>query len=310
MSPPESTSTLPPPILPLGLRAARKRAILLVLAASAAFVVSAAFVKSIGPAIPLPQVILFRNAFALPVLLLLVAQAGGFAALRTRMPWRHAERTLWGMCGMVGAFHGFANLPLAAATALGFTMPLFLTGLSVVFLGEKVGWRRWSAVAVGFCGVLIMVRPGFGDAAMPIGSVALVLLGAFGWAMAMLSIRRMGEAGESGVAIVFWFALSSAVLAGVATVPVWVMPDARQWALLAGIGCVSALAQVMMTAAYRRGETTLLAPFEYSGLIWTMLVGVVVWSEWPDGWELAGFGVLVGAGLYIWRREVVRGAKR
>ncbi|MBU8546811.1 MULTISPECIES: DMT family transporter [Roseomonadaceae] len=297
------------PPVPSALAAARRRGILLVLGASAAFVVSAALVKSIGPTIPLPQIILFRNFFALPLLLLMVMQAGGFHLLRTRLPWRHVERTFWGMWGMIGAFHGFVYLPLATATALGFTMPLFLTALSTVLLGEKVGWRRWSAVVVGFAGVLLMVRPGFGGAALPVFSVGLVLLGALGWAMAMISIRRMGEAGEPGVSIVFWFAICSATVAGLATIPVWVTPSPREWLLLAGIGCVSAVAQLLMTAAYRRGETTLLAPFEYSGLIWTMMVGILLWSEWPDGYELAGFGVLVGAGLYIWRREVLRAAE-
>lgn len=303
------TETLPPQNAVLAARAARHRGILLVLAASATFVVSAALVKALGPGIPLPQVILFRNVFALPLLVAMVVQAGGFHLLRTRLPWRHAERTMWGMCGMIGAFHGFVYLPLATATALGFTMPLFLTGLSVLVLGERVGWRRWSAVMVGFAGVLIMVRPGFGGAALPVFSVGLVLLGAFGWAMAMMSIRRMGEAGEPGVSIVFWFALSAAILAGIGTIPVWVTPAPREWLLLAGIGCVSAVAQLLMTAAYRRGETTLLAPFEYSGLIWTMLVGVAIWGEWPDGFALLGFGVLVGAGIYIWWREVIRAAE-
>ncbi len=295
--------------IPIAVSAARRRAILLVLAASASFVVSAALVKSLGPGVPLAQIILFRNLFALPLLLVMVVQAGGFHLLRTRLPWRHAERTLWGMFGMIGAFHGFVHLPLATATALGFTMPLFLTALSVLLLREKVGWRRWSAVVVGFAGVLIMVRPGLGGAALPVFSVGLVLLGAFGWAMAMMSIRRMGEAGEPGVSIVFWFAIASALLAGLGTIPVWVTPSPREWLLMAGIGCVSAVAQLLMTAAYRRGETTLLAPFEYSGLIWTMFAGILIWSEWPDIFELLGFGVLVGAGLYIWRREVMRAAE-
>jgi drug/metabolite transporter (DMT)-like permease len=296
---------------PLSLSAARRRAILLVLGASATFTIAAAGAKAIGRDIPLAQIILFRNVFALPLLFVMLARIGGVGALRTRHPLGHAQRALWGMFGMIGAFHGYVYLPMATVTALGFTMPLFLTALSVLLLGEKVGWRRWSAVVVGFCGVLIMVRP-FGDAgaAMPALSVGLVLAGAFGWAMAMMTIRRMGEAGESGVAIVIWFAIISAVASGLAAIPGWVMPDARQWALLAGIGVVSAVAQLLMTAAYRRGETTLLAPFEYSGILWTMIVGIGIWSEWPDGWDLLGFAVLVGAGLYIWRREVVRGARR
>lgn len=294
------------------LAAERRRAILFVLGASATFMVAAALVKALANGIPLAQVIFFRNLFAMPLLLVLLLHAGGFGMLRTRQPWGHVQRAFWGMFGMVGAFHGYTHLPLATVTALGFTMPLFLTALSVVLLSEKVGWRRWSAVVVGFLGVLIMVRP-FGSAAgaalSPI-SVGIVLLGSLGWAMAMMSIRRMGEAGESGVAIVIWFAIISAVAAGLATIPVWVTPDPMQWVMLACIGLVSAIAQLMMTAAYRSGETTLLAPFEYSGIVWTMIIGIGIWSEWPDGWDLLGFAVLVGAGLYIWRREVVRGAKR
>lgn len=297
---------------PIAQFAARRRAILLVIGASATFAMAAAGAKAIGSDVPLAQIILFRNVFALPLLFVMLARIGGLAALRSRNPWQHLERAFWGMVGMIGAFHGFVHLPLATVTALGFTMPLFLTALSVVLLKEQVGWRRWSAVAVGFLGVLVMVRPWSvaEGAALPAFSVGLVLVGAFAWAMAMLSIRRMGEAGESGVAIVLWFALISVVAAGLFSIPGWVTPDARQWALLVGIGLVSAVAQLLMTAAYRRGETTLLAPFEYSGLLWTMIAGIAIWSEWPDAYDLMGFAVLVGAGLYIWRREVVRGARR
>lgn len=289
---------------------ARRRAILLVLGASATFALAAAAVKALQGAIPLAQLVMFRNLFALPLLLVMAARAGGFAVLRPRTPWRHAERTLWGLMGMVGAFYGYTTLPLATATALGFTMPLFLTALSVVVLGEKVGWRRWTAVAVGFLGVLIMLRPGMEGTALPGLPVAMVLMGALGWALAMMSIRRMGEAGESGVAIVVWFAVGSATVAGLATIPVWVTPDGRQWLLLIAIGLISAVAQLLMTEAYRRGETTLLAPFEYAGIIWTGLLGILIWSEWPDGWSLVGFAVLVGAGLFIWWRETRLGVRR
>jgi drug/metabolite transporter (DMT)-like permease len=118
-----------------------------------------------------------------------------------------------------------------------------------------------------------------------------------------MTIRRMGQAGENGVTIVLWFAIGSSLISGVAAIPTWVEPDARQWALLLAIGLVSAVAQLMMTAAYRRGETTLLAPFEYVALVWTMLLGLLIWGEWPGVLDLLGFAVLVGAGLFIWWRE-------
>ena len=137
-----------------------------------------------------------------------------------------------------------------------------------------------------------------------------LLLGGLGWALAMMSIRRLGDAGESGVSIVIWFAIGSATVSGLATIPVWVTPDPRQWALLVAIGAVSAVAQLLMTEAYRRGETTLLAPFEYSGLLWTMALGAAFWGEWPGPLDLAGFAVLVGAGLFIWWRETRLGVRR
>lgn len=299
-----------PPAEPAAQSRARRRAIILVVAASASFALSAAFVKTLGGRLPLAEVILGRNVFAIPCLLPVVLAAGGLRSLATRNLMSHAARTLFGMMGMIGAFYGYVHLPLATVTALGFTMPLFLTVLSVPLLGEQVGWRRGLAVLVGFGGVLLMVRPGSAGIAGEGLAVLLCLLGAVGWALAMITIRRMGEAGESAVAIVFWFAVGSAVLAAIAALPIWIWPTPGEWGLLLGIGVISALAQVLMTSAYRSGETTLLAPFEYAGIVWTAALGAIVWSELPDGWAFGGIAVLVGAGMYIWHREVTLGVKR
>ncbi len=289
---------------------ARRRAILLVVGASAAFALAAAAVKALGGEIPLAQVIFCRNLFALPILLAMVPRAGGFALLRPRAPWRHVERTFWGMFGMAGAFYGYAHLPIATVTALGFTMPLLLTMLSIPLLGERVGWRRWTAVGGGLLGVLVMVRPGFGVASLDPGAVGMVLLGTLGWAMAMISIRKMGEAGEAGVAIVIWFAIGAASISALLALPFWVWPTPTQWLLLMATGVVSSVAQLLMTEAYRRGETTLIAPFEYAGILWTGLLGAVFWAELPDWGDFVGISILVAAGIYIWRREVVRGVSR
>ncbi|MBB3898056.1 DMT family transporter [Roseococcus suduntuyensis] len=293
----------------LALRAARRRAIMAILAAALLFAVAAAFVKTLGGTIPLAQLVLFRSLFALPVLLPMLPAAGGWKVLRTRHPFGHAARVFWGLLGMITAFYGYTTLPLANVTALGFTMPLFLTLLAVPLLGERVGWRRGLAVLVGFLGVLFMVSPGDTDAA-DLWPSLVVLFGAFAWAMAMISIRRLGEKGEPGVAIVLWFAIGCSILALAASIPVWVWPSATQWAFLLGIGIASAFAQLLMTEAYRKGEPTLVAPFEYSGIVWTTLLGAVIWAEAPDGWDAVGILILVGSGLYIWRREVQLGIKR
>jgi drug/metabolite transporter (DMT)-like permease len=273
-------------------------------------------VKALEGAVPLAQVVLFRSVFALPVLLLLLRGAGGWQALRTRRPLDHAWRTLFGLAGMLGAFHGITHLPLATVTALGFTMPLFLTVLAVPLLGERVGLRRGSAVVVGFLGVLAMLLPGTvsPDAAAPDAAAfwpsLAVLGGAVGWALAMITIRRMGEAGESGVSITIWFALGCSLVAGLASLPGWLWPTPRQWALLLAIGTISAFAQLLMTEAYRAAEPTVVAPFEYSGILWTTLLGAFLWAEMPGRWDALGIAVLVGSGLYIWHREAALGLRR
>jgi drug/metabolite transporter (DMT)-like permease len=289
--------------------ASRRRAVLMILGAAAVFSIAGALVKGLGGELPLAQVVLCRNLFAIPALLPLLWRAGGLGALRARRPWLHVFRMVTGLTGMVGAFYGYAVLPFAMVTALGFTMPLFLTLLSVPLLGERVGPRRGAAVLAGFGGVLLMALPGGGGGAQLTG-VLMVLLGAVGWALSMITIRRMGDAGESNATIVLWFALGATLVSGVASLPVWVAPTPLQWLMLAGTGVVSALAQVMMTEAYRRGEATLLAPFEYSAILWTTGLGVLVWGELPDGWDAAGIAVLVASGLYIWHREVTLGLKR
>jgi drug/metabolite transporter (DMT)-like permease len=289
---------------------ARQRTILLVLGAAAAFVVSSVLVKALAGALPLAQVVFARNVFTLPLLFLMAMRAGGLHLLRPRRPMLHAQRAFFGIFGMIGAFHGFTWLPLATATALGFTMPLFLTALSVLLLRQKVGWRRWTAVVVGFAGVLLIARPGMDGTTLPAFSVGMVLMGALAWALAMMSIRRMGDAGENGIAIVVWFAVIGSVVTGVVAIPFWEWPTATQWLMLVGIGTVSGFAQMMMTEAYRRGEATLLVPFEYSAIIWTALFGILFWSEWPQALDLLGYAVLVGAGLFIWWREVRLGVTR
>ncbi len=301
----------PPPIEAASeLAARRRRAVLGVLGAAAVFSLAAALVKGLRGELPLAQVVLCRNLFAIPALLPLLWQAGGLAALRTRNPALHGVRMLTGLVGMAGAFYGYTVLPLATVTALGFTMPLFLTLLSIPLLGERVGPRRGLAVLAGFGGVLLMALPGGGAGQAHLPGMLAVLAGAVCWALSMITIRRMGHAGESNATIVLWFALGATLVSSLVALPAWVAPSPRQWAMLAGTGILSALAQVMMTEAYRRGEATLLAPFEYSAILWTTLLGGLLWAELPDGWDLAGIAVLVGSGLTIWRREVALGLRR
>ena len=285
--------------------AVRRRAILCVLAASAFFSLVAALIKGPAEGIPSVEIALFRSLVLAATILPLVHRRGGFRQMvGTRRPWGHLGRTCAGFVGMVTSYYGYAHLPLAANTALGFAMPLVLAVLSGPFLGERVGPHRAAAVLAGLAGVLIMVRPWNGGVdALPLGPVGVVLFGVVGWAFAMISIRKLGASGESNEAIVGWFAIGGSLLAGLSTIPVWVTPSWTQLAGLIGLGVVSSIAQMLMTEGYRSGEATLLAPFEYGAIVYTTLMGVLIWGELPDTWSVVGIAVIVVSGLSMWYRE-------
>jgi drug/metabolite transporter (DMT)-like permease len=280
-----------------------RRAIACVCGASACFALASCIVKALAAEIPTIEIVLFRSLVASLLLLPMLGRHGGLAALRTRRPWGHAGRTVSGFIGMFTAFYGVAHLPLATVTALGFAMPLFLSLLSIPLLGERVGVVRGAAVAAGLVGVSIMLRPwNSGVDALPAWPVAIVLGGVVAWALAMISIRKMGAAGERNITIVLWFSLGCAVLSAVLVVPVWVMPGPLELLGLVAIGVVSTAAQLLMTEGYRSGETTLVAPFEYGAILYTTALGLLIWGEVPDVWTLVGIVILVGAGLVVWWR--------
>ena len=293
------------------LRAARRHAILYVLAASATFTLGSAVVKALTVDFPVLEIVMFRSTVGFLAMLPMIVRQGGLSALRTRRPVGHVMRTVYGFIGTVTSVYGFGVLPLVTVTALGFAMPLFLTIVSVPLLGERVGPRRASAVLVGLAGVMVMLRPWHVDAtSMPLGAVAIVLAGVFTWSLSMINIRQMGDAGERNVTIVAWYSLGTAALAAFGCIAEWVTPDPWQLATLVGAGLMSGLAQWLMTEGYRAAETTLVAPFEYGAIIYASVLGIAIWGEWPDVWSLLGIAVLIASGLYIWHREVTLGLRR
>ncbi len=283
--------------------AARRRAILLVLGSSGSFALVSALVKVAAQDIPTVELMLFRSAVALLCLIPLLMRSGGWTALRTRRPLAHVVRAAAGLGGMFGTFYGLAHLPLAAVTALGFAMPLALAVLSVPMLRERITPGRVVSILAGLVGVLLVIRPWQGAAGLPLFETSVVLAGVVAWALAMVSIRQMGQAGERNVTIVMLFSLCCTVACAVLSVPVWVMPAPGLWLLLLCIGAGSAGAQLLMTEGYRSGEASMLAPFEYSAIFYTVVLGWAVWGEVPGVWEMTGIAVLVASGLFTWWRE-------
>jgi drug/metabolite transporter (DMT)-like permease len=279
--------------------------IILRVASMFVFAGMSALVKWCGEAgVPVFQMIFFRNAFAFVPLGLYIWRTGGeLSILHTSRPMAHVIRSSIGLFGMVCGFSALSLLPLTAATALSFASPLFMTALAAPILKEKVGPHRWAAVAVGFIGVLIMVRPDPGHMNM-LGAL-FGLAGAVCSAGAVTTIREIGRT-ERGPTIVFYFTLAGALM-GLASLPFgWVVPSPTILALLVLMGLVGGVGQLLMTEALRVAPVGVVAPFDYTQLVWASLIGLLIWGELPRPWTIAGALIVAASGVYILYRELRR----
>ena len=290
------------------------RAILLKLAAVALFVAMFALIRSASDAgVPPGQSVFFRSFFAIPVILIwLVWTLRLRTGLRVASPLGHVARGAFGTLAMGFGFAGLAFLPFYEVQAIGYATPLFLVILAVLFAGERVRLVRILAVGMGLAGVLIVVWPLLGGGAHGSGAAlgaALVLASALFAAIAQVLIRRMVDSEETS-AIVFWFAVSGAALS-LLTLPFgWVLPAPRIAAMLVLAGLMGGLGQICQTAAYRFADAGLVAPFDYTSLIWALLIGLLVFGEAPDPRSLVGAGFVVAGGVMIVLRERQLGIRR
>jgi drug/metabolite transporter (DMT)-like permease len=253
--------------------------------------------------VPVFEIVFFRNAFAFVPLGLYIWRTSGVSVLRTRRPLGHLHRSAVGLLGMVCSFFALQHLALSQATAFTFAAPLFMTALSAVMLREVVGWHRWGAVAVGFVGVLIMVRPQPGH--MDLAGAGFALTAALGSALAMVQIRQIAVT-EKGPTIVFYFTLAGTLLGLAVSLFHWVTPDARTLLVLVLGGLVGGVGQLFLTEAIRLAPVGVVAPFDYSQLIWATILGYLVWGELPQPATIAGAAVVAASGLYILHRELLR----
>ena len=233
----------------------------------------------------------------------LVASGPGFASLRTRRVGAHVLRMGLGMTAMALNFLAMIMLPLAEATAIGFTVPIFAVILAALLLAEPTGKWRWGAVVAGFLGVLIIVRPGAGEVRVAGATVAIV--GALITAAVTIMIRRLG-ATEQTSTTVFWFAASS--LVPLALLMLWFAQrhDTLSWAILAAIAVTGGLAQLTLTGALRLAPVALVMPMDYTSLLWATLLGAWLFAELPSPWTWAGAPIIIASGLVIvWREHVL-----
>ena len=248
----------------------------------------------------LVQFVFLRSVFGVLVLLSVARWYGGFASLATRNWHWHLLRTALSCGAMFGFFYGLARMPLVSALTLAFTAPLMVTAMSVPFLGEHVGWRRWLAVCVGFAGVLLVLRPGSGMLTPAAGSV---LIAAVCYAGLAVTARKMAVA-ESSFALSVYVMTGPLLLSGLLLPESYAEPDAQGWLLFALAGACSACAWIGIVGGYRRAPPVILAPFEYTALIGAALAGYWIWNEVPDRFVVSGGLVIIGSGIYVVYREV------
>ena len=263
-----------------------------------------ALIKWLSADYPTPQILFFRSLFGLVPLGVLVWR-GGLNVLRAHSPGALAARGVIHVIAAMAFFYALRFLPLADAYAIAFTAPLFLTALSVPLLGERVGVRRWGAVIVGFGGVLIMLRPGSSAADIHWLGTGAALTGAFFYALMHVYTRKLSRT-ESNAAIVLYATVTMTLVSGAMLPFGFVMPTLGDFVLLAVVGLLGGSSLLIMTQALRLAPVAILAPFEYTAMIWGVLLGVLVFGDLPDAWILSGAAVVAASGLYILHREARR----
>jgi len=274
-------------------------AIAFTLAAVTLFSLMDVLVKWQSAAFATVQIIFFRSVFALLPIAAVIVHSGNYGVLRTRNPGGHIVRSLVGVVAMAAVFTSYALMHLADAIAITFAAPLFATALSVPMLGERVGIHRWSAVVVGFVGVLVIVGPGSGAFEWP---ALIALLGAACIGVTMVYVRKLTRT-ETSEAIVFYFTMTTTICALLALPFFWVTPGPLDFVLLAAIGLLGGTAQLFRTNAAKGADVAILAPFSYVAILWAMLFGYLVWNEVPSVSTLAGAAIVAASGLYIVFRE-------
>ncbi len=248
----------------------------------------------------LPEMLFWRQLIPGALILLWLAARGGLHRLKTQRPWVHARRALVGGTAMFLTLGVVQILPLAEASVLGFTAPIFAVILSALFLGERVGVWRWSAVVLGLLGIVIIAGPD--RANMSVLGLCVGIAGAFMVALISIQLRDLGRT-EEPITIVFWFsAFCAPVLAPFA---LWTgaQHDTAGWAMIAGIGVAGLFAQMLMTSALRYGDVASVIVMDYSQLIWATLWGWIVFSSLPSPTTWIGAPAVVIAGLIIAWRE-------
>jgi drug/metabolite transporter (DMT)-like permease len=256
-------------------------------------------VKWLAAAYPVPQIAFLRYFMGLFIAAGIAWQMGGLRTLRTRRPGGHLLRSVLNLVTMLTLYYAFRAMPLADALAITYASPIILTALSVPMLGERVGPRRWAAVAVGFAGVLVIVQPGGNGVELP---ALLALVSALCYALTLVTSRQLSTT-ESSHTILFYYSVWVLVGTGVMLPWAWITPRWEDVPIFLFVGISGSLGQFCLAQALRYGEASMLAPIDFTGLLWAMLFGFIFWHDIPGLSMIGGAVLVIGSSIYIAHRE-------
>ena len=279
------------------------------IAATLFFALMFAAIRWLGPYFPIGEIVFFRSVLGLPVIVVAAFLTRGPSLLSTRRIDSHAIRSIAGTISMFCNFAAYIFLPLADATAIGFAAPLFVVILAALVLAERVHATRWSAVVLGFIGVLIIAGPEGGVSHSALYGAFFALAGAGLTAIAMIFLRRM-SAHEHSITIAFYFMLTSAAVALLTAFFGWNMPTLGEALVLIFTGLAGGVGQLFLSFSYRFSEASALAPFDYAAMIWAVVLGYFLFGELPAPQVWLGGAIVIAAGLLILWRERKLGRDR
>ncbi len=278
------------------------RAILLMVTAVGIWAMHDAAAKWYASFYPIFVILFWRSQFGLLPVLLLARRYGGIQRLSPRLVLLCLLRGSLGFCAFTSFVFALPLMPLADAIAVGMAAPIFITAASALVLKEHVGIHRWGAVLVGFAAVVFIVRPG---GQIPLDGAALLIMSNLFYTASMMLTRTLGRT-VSTATLSFYTACAFCLFSAIGVVFVWVTPSWTDMAIFAVVGIMAGLAQFAMTAAFRIASPAVVAPFEYTGVVWGALLGLLIWSEWPSRDVIIGVAVIIVSGLYIVHRERIR----
>ena len=274
--------------------------------AVAAFACLDATAKYLGRHIDIMMVVWARYTFAFLLTLVVSNPLRRPALMRSARPMLQIVRAAILLGSTVFNFFALRYLRLDQVLAITFSTPIFVAALSGPVLGEWVGWRRWIAIAVGFAGILVVTRPGFG---IVHPAAILAILGALTYAFSFLATRLLSRC-DGNETTLFYSNFVGAVLMLPMLPFFWETPSAAHLTLLVMAGALASVGHYMVIAAHRLAPASLLSSFIYSELVWVILLGYLVFGDLPDGWTLTGAGIVIASGIYIFHREGVRDPHR